>query len=143
MRARTLLQIARRNEVSLPADTVEGLAGRYEFTDFLHFLDVWNLTTSALRTAADFRQVVTDYAAEAASHGAVYLEGIFSPSEPAGRGCGWDEVFTGYCDGAQEARDCYAAGLRGALCDAATLDRLRAAGDAFDWAGPELVAESD
>jgi aminodeoxyfutalosine deaminase len=64
---------------------------------------VWTLTTSALRTARDFRQVVTDYAAEAASHGAVYIEGIFSPSEPVRRGCGWDEVYSGYCDGAQEA----------------------------------------
>jgi aminodeoxyfutalosine deaminase len=112
VRARTLLQIARRNGVALPADTVEGLAGLYEFTDFLHFLEIWSLTTSALRTAADFRQVVTDYAAEAASHGAVYLEGIFSPSEPVGRGCSWDEVFAGYCDGAQEALEVHGVHVR-------------------------------
>jgi aminodeoxyfutalosine deaminase len=103
VRAPTLLQIARRNGVSLPADTVEGLAGLYEFTDFLHFLQVWSLTTGALRRDQDFSQVVVDYAAEAASQGAVYIEGIFSPSEPVGRGVSWDEVFTGYCDGAQEA----------------------------------------
>jgi aminodeoxyfutalosine deaminase len=112
VRAHTLLQLARRNGVALPAETVEGLAGLYEFTDFLHFLDVWALTTSALRTAADFRQVVTDYAAEAASHGAVYLEGIFSPSEPVSRGCSWDEVFAGYCDGAQEAAEVYGVQVR-------------------------------
>jgi aminodeoxyfutalosine deaminase len=103
VRARTLLQIAGRNGVPLPAGTVEGLAGLYQFTDFAHFLSVWSLTTSALRTAADFRQVVTDYAAEAASHGAVYLEGIFSPAEAVRRGCSYDEVFSGFCDGAQEA----------------------------------------
>ena len=77
VRAPTLLQIARRNDVALPADTAEGLAGLYEFTDFAHFIKVWTLTTSALRTAADFRQVVVDYAAEAAGHGAVYIEGLF------------------------------------------------------------------
>ena len=33
------------------------------------------------------------------------------------------------------ARDCYQAGLRGALCDRQTMDRLRQAGEAFDWAG--------
>ena len=63
------------------------------------------LTTNALRTAEDFRQVVVDYAAEAAEHGAVYIEGIFSPSERVRRGVGWDEIFSGYCDGAQEARE--------------------------------------
>jgi aminodeoxyfutalosine deaminase len=105
VRAATLLQIARRNGVALPADSVEGLAGLYEFRDFPHFIDTWTITTRALQTDADFRQVVVDYAAEAASHGAVYLEGIFTPAEPAARGASWDEVFTGYCDGAQEARE--------------------------------------
>jgi aminodeoxyfutalosine deaminase len=112
VRAATLLEIARRNDVALPADTAEGLAGLYEFTDFAQFIDVWMLTTGALRTAADFRQVVVDYAAEAASHGAVYIEGIFSPSEPVARGTSWDEVFTGYCDGAQEASELHGVRVR-------------------------------
>ena len=85
VRARTLLQIAKRNGVPLPADSVEGLAGLYEYRDFAHFIEVWLVTTGALRTERDFRQVVVDYAAEAASHGAVYVEGIFTPAEPAGR----------------------------------------------------------
>ena len=105
IRARTLLQIARRNDVPLPASTVEGLAGLYQFRDFEHFIEVWRLTTRALRTEQDFRQVVGDYAAEAASHGAVYLEGIFTPAEAVGRGSGWDEVFAGYCDGARLAAE--------------------------------------
>src|ERR1700728_2162368 len=105
VRARALLQIAKRNSVPPPADSVAGLAGLYRYQDFAHFLEVWVLTTGALRTERDFRQVVVDYAAEAASHGAVYIEGIFTPAEPAGRGCDWDEVFTGYCDGAQQAAE--------------------------------------
>ena len=105
VRAGTLLRLARRNGVSLPADSVEGLAALYEFRDFAHFIEAWQLTTCALRTADDFRQVVVDYAAEAASHGAVYLEGIFSPAEPVQQGSRWEEVFDGYCDGAQEARE--------------------------------------
>src|SRR5258708_38591392 len=95
---------ARRNGVALPADSVEELARIYEFRDFRHFLDVWWMTTGALRTESDFRQVVVDYAAEAASHGAEDLAGIFSPSEPASRGISCEEVFAGYCDGAQEGR---------------------------------------
>jgi Adenosine deaminase len=112
VRAGTLLQIARRNGVPLPADSVEGLAALYEFRDFAHFLDVWLLTTGALRTERDFRQIVVDYAAEAASYGAVYLEGIFTPAEPVGRGVGWDEVFTGYCDGAQQAAELHGVQIR-------------------------------
>jgi aminodeoxyfutalosine deaminase len=113
VRPAALLEIARRNQVALPADTVEELARVYEFRDFPHFLDVWWMTTGALRTERDFRQVVVDYAAEATSHGAVYLEGIFSPSEPAQRGVSYEEVFAGYCDGAQEAWESH--GVRVAL----------------------------
>jgi aminodeoxyfutalosine deaminase len=107
VRPRTLLEIARRNGVSLPAASAGELEQVYRFRDFPHFLQVWVMTTGALLTERDFRQVVTDYAAEAAGHGAVYLEGIFSPSEPAARGVSYDEVFAGYCDGAQEAREKY------------------------------------
>jgi aminodeoxyfutalosine deaminase len=108
VRPGTLREIAKRNDYALP-DNLESL---YRFRDFAHFIDVWILTTNALRTAEDFRQVVTDYAAEAASHGAVYLEAIFSPAERISRGVAWDDIFSGYCDGAQEAREVYGVEVR-------------------------------
>jgi aminodeoxyfutalosine deaminase len=108
----TLLEIARRNDYPLPVDTVEGLAELYRYRDFDHFIDVWILTTNALRHYDDFRQVVVDYAEEAARHGAVYIEGIFSPIERAWRGVDWDEIFSGYCDGAQEAAELHGVEVR-------------------------------
>jgi aminodeoxyfutalosine deaminase len=101
VRAETLREIAKRNDYALPDD----LESLYAFRDFRHFIEVWVLTTNALQTEADFRQVVVDYAAEAASHGAVYLEGIFSPAERVRRGCDWAEIYEGVCAGAQEARE--------------------------------------
>jgi aminodeoxyfutalosine deaminase len=105
VRPSTLLEIARRNDYPLPVSTVEELAQLYRYRDFAHFIEVWVLTSNVLRRYDDFRQVVVDYAAEARRHGAVYLEGIFSPIERVWRGVGWDELFAGYCDGAQEARE--------------------------------------
>jgi aminodeoxyfutalosine deaminase len=112
LRPATLLEIARRNDYALPADTVEGIAKLFDFRDFSHFIEVWILTTNAMRRYEDFRQVVADYAAEAASHGAVYVEAIFSPAERARRGVDWDEMFSGYCDGAAEARELYGLEVR-------------------------------
>jgi aminodeoxyfutalosine deaminase len=112
VRPRTLLEIARRNDYALPVETEEELEALYDFRDFTHFVEIWVLTTNALRTEADFRQVVLDYAEEAASHGAVYVEGIFSPAERVRRGVGWDEIFGGYCDGAQEARELHGVEVR-------------------------------
>lgn len=108
----TLLELARKNDVPLPADTVEGLAGLYRFDSFDHFVEVWLLTTQVTRTADDFRRIVTEYAAEAARQGCVYIEGIFSPAQPVRRGVSWQEVFEGYCDGAQEACELHGVEVR-------------------------------
>jgi aminodeoxyfutalosine deaminase len=112
VRPETLLEIGRRNGFDLPANTVEGLRDLYRFRDFDHFIEVWILTTNALRTEDDFRQVVADYAGEAARHGAVYVEGIFSPIERTWRGVRWEDVFEGYCSGVQEAKETHGVEVR-------------------------------
>jgi aminodeoxyfutalosine deaminase len=112
VRPETLLEIARRNDYALPGDTVEEVAKLYDYRDFAHFIEVWILTTNALQRAEDFHQVVVHYAAEAAAHGAVYLEGIFSPAERARRGVEWAAMFDGYCDGAAEARELHGVEVR-------------------------------
>ncbi len=106
VRAETLREIAKRNDYALPDD----LESLYRFRDFSHFIEVFELTAGALRRYDDFRQVVVDYAAEAAAHGAVYLEAIFAPG--LWRGLDTDEVFTGYCDGAGEARELHGVEVR-------------------------------
>src|ERR671935_115284 len=112
VRPATLLALARKNGSELPGQTEAELADLYRFRDFDHFIEVWILTTNALRDADDFRRITVEYAGEAASHGAVYVEGIFSPIERTWRGVDWDEIFTGYGDGAQEARELHGVEVR-------------------------------
>jgi aminodeoxyfutalosine deaminase len=105
VRPQTLIRIARRNHHPLPAERPQALADLFRFRDLRHFVDVWNLTTACLRTADDFRQIVVDYAGEAKRHGAVYLEGIFTPDPALAEQIGLDQIFEGYCDGAAEAEE--------------------------------------
>ena len=112
IRPHTLLDIAKRNDIALPVQTEAELAELYRFRDFAHFVDVWILTTNVLRTADDCRQVVVDYAGEAATHGATYVEAIFSPIERVARGVPWAELFEGYCDGAAEADETHGVTVR-------------------------------
>ena len=106
MRADTLRAIAKRNDYALPDD----LESSYEFPDFAHFLEAFVLTTGALRHYEDFRDLVVAYAGEAKEHGAVYIEAIFAPRIL--HGLDTDEVFSGYCDGAQEARELHGVEVR-------------------------------
>jgi len=112
VRPERLLEIGRRNDVKLPARTVKGLERFCRFRDFDEFIVVWIKTTGVLRHSRDFRQIVVDYAAELAAQGCVYAEPLFSPSEPLMRGAPWQEVFEGYCDGADEARERHGVELR-------------------------------
>jgi aminodeoxyfutalosine deaminase len=106
VRAETLRAIAKRNDYLLPDD----LESLYHFRDFAHFIEVFELAAGALMTYDDFRQIVVDYAADAATHGAVYMEAIFAPG--LWRGLDTDEVFSGYCDGAQQAFELHGVAVR-------------------------------
>jgi aminodeoxyfutalosine deaminase len=103
IRPATLLEIARRNDYALPVETPEEVAALYDFRDFAGFVKSFELTAGALQHSDDFRRIVVEYTEDAARHGAVYIEGIFTPG--LWRGLDTDEVFSGYCDGAQEARE--------------------------------------
>ena len=110
VRPETLLEIAQRNGYELPVDSADELRALYEYRDFAHFIEVFMLTSSALERAEDFRQIVVEYAEEAAQHGAVYLEAIFALG--LWRGLDSDVVFSGVCDGADEARERYGIEIR-------------------------------
>jgi len=112
VRPELLLNIARRNEVALPATTPAGLAEFYRCGTFEEFIQRWIRTSSALQRYDDFREVVVDYAGRAGAQGCVYLEALFSPSEPVLRGSSWEEVFEGYCDGAAEAAELHGVEVR-------------------------------
>jgi aminodeoxyfutalosine deaminase len=104
IRAQTVLRLARRHGVELAADTPEELAALLQFRDFDNFIEVFLVVTGVLLHEDDFREILVEYAEEAATHGAVYLEGIFSPAQAVRRGVSWESVFSGYCDGIEEAR---------------------------------------
>jgi len=106
VRPDTLRTIAKRNDYALPAD----LDSLYELGDLARFAEVFVLTIGALTGYDDFREIVVEYAAEAKEHGAVYLEAIFAPR--LRHALDSDEVFTGYCDGAQQARELHGVEVR-------------------------------
>jgi aminodeoxyfutalosine deaminase len=112
LRPETLLAIAERNDVSLPFETSEELADHFHFRNLEHFIDIWLMVTSCLRTTEDFRRITVDYAGEAAEHGAVYIEGIFAPLQLVRRGVPWEDIYEGFCDGIIEAREKHGVEMR-------------------------------
>jgi len=103
--AEALIAAAQRNGFELPATTPEALADFMRFRDFSQFMRAWFATTPALKTERDYRELVVDYARRAGEQGAVYVEGIFSPTDKVSQGVAQETVFEGFCDGAAQARE--------------------------------------
>src|SRR5262249_37475911 len=70
----TLLELARRNGVPLPAITVDGLREWYRFTSFNHFIDVYTLISRCIRTAEDIELIAREFLEGQAAQHVVYSE---------------------------------------------------------------------
>ncbi|MBM3264262.1 MAG: adenosine deaminase [candidate division Zixibacteria bacterium] len=76
----TLLTLARRHGVLLPADDVAGLREWFRYRDFHHFIEIYVAITKCLRTTEDFELIVHEFGAEMARQNVRYAEVTFSPS---------------------------------------------------------------
>lgn len=75
----TLLMLAKRNGITLPADTVEGIHGWYEFRDFAHFIEVYLTICSCIKTADDMELITTEFIKGRSWENIRYSEVIFTP----------------------------------------------------------------
>jgi adenosine deaminase len=101
----TLLTLARRNGVTLPADTVEGLRAWFTFRDFDHFIEIYLTITRCLRAAEDYELIAHEFGAEMARQHIRYAEVTFSPSTHEALGVPFETQFAGLTRGRARARD--------------------------------------
>jgi aminodeoxyfutalosine deaminase len=74
----TLLRLARRHGVDLPATTEQGLREWFRFRDFEHFVQIYVTMSGVLRQPEDFQLLVDDFAAEQARQNVFYSEAHFT-----------------------------------------------------------------
>jgi aminodeoxyfutalosine deaminase len=105
IRPSTLLALAERNGISLPAHDVEGLREFYRFTDFGHFIQVYITLSSCLRTIDDFALIAYEFGADMARQKIRYAEVTFTPYTHAGhKGLAFDDILEGLNDGRARAQ---------------------------------------
>jgi adenosine deaminase len=78
-----VLELARRNRVTLPADSVEGLREWFAYRDFVHFAELFVTVTRCLRTVEDYELIVYEFGREMARQNVRYAEVTLSPSTHA------------------------------------------------------------
>ena len=67
IRPETLLKLAERNHVALPASDVAGLQRWYTFIDFPHFIEIYIAIASCLKTPDDIELITREFLIEQAA----------------------------------------------------------------------------
>lgn len=142
----TLLRLAERNRVALPADTVEGLRAWYTFSDFEHFVQVYMTIQQCLRSADDFSLVVYELGADMARRNIRYREATITPYTHLlqDKGLAAEDLIAGLEDGRRRARRDFGVEMRWILDIHRNLDMPATAEVTtqlvLDWAGWGVVA---
>jgi adenosine deaminase len=96
-------ELAARNGIRLPYDTVDDLREQYDFSDLQSFLDLYYETLDVLRTEADFAELTRRYVVTAAAQGVRHVEPFFDPQAHTSRGVALETVLEGMTTALDEA----------------------------------------
>jgi aminodeoxyfutalosine deaminase len=100
----TLLTLAQRNGIELPANTIEGVRSWIAYRDFDHFIELFRAACRCLRTAEDYELAAYDLGADLARQGVRYAEVTFSASVHHRFGVPQAAYFDGLARGRERAR---------------------------------------
>lgn len=75
----TLLNLAQKYQVELPAQDTAGLREWYTFRDFEHFIEIYMTIAGCLRTADDIELIAREFLIGQARQNIVYSEVTFTP----------------------------------------------------------------
>src|SRR5215208_4338518 len=91
----TLLRIARRNNVDIPARDEAGVAQLFNYQNFHDFLTVFMALARSLIHGEDFEDIAYELGHHLADQNALYAEVMLSPAQYVMRGLDMDELVQG------------------------------------------------
>lgn len=90
-----MFELARRNRVTLPYDSVDAVRRAYVFSDLQSFLDIYYAACSVLREERDFYELAWAYLERAAAQNVRRAEIFFDPQTHTDRGVAFEAVISG------------------------------------------------
>ena len=98
-------ELAQRNGIELPYESVEEMRAAYDFDDLPSFLRVYYEGMSGLRTEQDFFDLTTAYLEKAHSQNVIYAEMFFDPQAHTTRGISFETVIQGIRRAQEDAKE--------------------------------------
>ena len=100
-----MFELARRNRVTLPYDSVDAVRRAYVFSDLQSFLDIYYAACSVLRLEQDFYDLAWAYLERAAAQNVQRAEIFFDPQTHINRGVPLEAVTSGLHRALQDGQD--------------------------------------
>jgi aminodeoxyfutalosine deaminase len=133
MRPRVLLELARRNQVELPARDEDGLRQWFRFRDFEHFVQVYLTCSRVLRRPEDFQLLALDFLEMQAGQSVAYCEVHFTISTHLANGGNGGEILAALAEAIGEGERRFGVRLR-LIADIVRNVGVPAADRTLEWA---------
>jgi adenosine deaminase len=91
-----MFDLARRNEIDLPFDSVDEIRAAYDFTSLQSFLDIYYQGAAVLVTEQDFYELMLAYLERADADGVRRAEIFFDPQTHTARGIDFPVFMNGF-----------------------------------------------
>ncbi|MDP2546540.1 adenosine deaminase [Oceanobacter sp. 4_MG-2023] len=104
LQASRLLQLAAKNGVAIPYDSVASVEAAYNFQDLQSFLDLYYLGASVLRDEEDFYHLMKDYLDKCREQHIVHTEIMVEPQTYLPYGVAVETVLNGFRAAIQDAK---------------------------------------
>lgn len=98
-----MFELARKNDISLPFETVADARQAYNFTDLQSFLDIYYQGADVLINEDDFYQLTWSYLQKAAEQNVRHMEIFFDPQTHTARGIKFETVVQGIHQALEDA----------------------------------------
>ncbi|TPW04082.1 MAG: adenosine deaminase [bacterium] len=99
-----MFELAQRNGVAIPFDSVEAVRAAYDFSNLQDFLDIYYAGANVLLTRRDFEDLAYAYFQRAAADNVRHAEIFFDPQTHTDRGVPFGVVVEGLVAGMERAK---------------------------------------
>lgn len=123
-----MFELARRNKVALPFNSISEIRAAYEFSNLQSFLDIYYQGMAVLKTRQDFHDLTYAYLQRAAADNVRHVEIFFDPQGHTERNIDFETVINGIRSGLKAGRDEFGVSSKLIMCFLRHLSEK----DAFD-----------
>jgi adenosine deaminase len=99
-----MFELAQRNQVAIPFDSVEAVRAAYDFSNLQDFLDIYYAGANVLLTARDFEDLTFAYFKRIKADNVRHAEIFFDPQTHTDRGVSFATVVEGIIAGMKRSR---------------------------------------